>query len=150
MPRKLRVEYPGAIYHVMSRGDQREDIFLDDVDRHDLIKPWPRPCPETDWQIDAYCLLRHHYHLVAQAKAGRIVAEELARLQSTENDLAAQQKSDPVKLALAARLRQETTLPVREIAERRHLGKPKGARANLHTFMNQPQSDTPQIQLDVQ
>jgi REP-associated tyrosine transposase len=43
MPRKLRVEYPGAIYHVMNRGDQREDIFLDDVDRHDFIKPWPRP-----------------------------------------------------------------------------------------------------------
>jgi len=30
MPRKMRVEYPGAIYHVMSRGDRREDIFLDD------------------------------------------------------------------------------------------------------------------------
>jgi hypothetical protein len=33
MPRKLRIEYQGAIYHVMSRGDRREDIFLDDVDR---------------------------------------------------------------------------------------------------------------------
>jgi len=33
MPRKLRVEYPGAIYHVMIRGDQREDIFRDDEDR---------------------------------------------------------------------------------------------------------------------
>ncbi len=37
MPRKLRLEYPGAMYHVMSRGDQREDIFLTDVDRHDFI-----------------------------------------------------------------------------------------------------------------
>jgi putative transposase len=36
MPRKIRVEYPGAIYHVLSRGDRREDIFLDDVDRQDL------------------------------------------------------------------------------------------------------------------
>jgi putative transposase len=33
MPRKIRVQYPGAIYHVMSRGDRRENIFLDDVDR---------------------------------------------------------------------------------------------------------------------
>ena len=33
MPRKMRVEYAGAIYHVMSRGDRREDIFLDDMDR---------------------------------------------------------------------------------------------------------------------
>jgi hypothetical protein len=39
MPRKLRLEYPGAIYHVMSRGDQREDISFDDVDRHD-VKGW--------------------------------------------------------------------------------------------------------------
>ncbi len=38
MPRKLRLQYPGAIDHVMSRGDQREDIFLSDVDRHDFIK----------------------------------------------------------------------------------------------------------------
>jgi putative transposase len=34
MPRKLRIEYPGAMYHVMSRGDRREKIYLDDVDRH--------------------------------------------------------------------------------------------------------------------
>ncbi len=38
MPRKLRVEYPGAMYHVMSRGDRREDIFLDDVDRQGATK----------------------------------------------------------------------------------------------------------------
>jgi hypothetical protein len=36
MPRKLRVQYEGAIYHVMDRGDRREDIFLDDVDRQDF------------------------------------------------------------------------------------------------------------------
>ena len=33
MPRKLRIQYPGAIYHVLSRGDRRDKIFLDDVDR---------------------------------------------------------------------------------------------------------------------
>jgi hypothetical protein len=38
MPRKMRVEHPGAIYHVMDRGDRREDIFLDDVDRQDFLK----------------------------------------------------------------------------------------------------------------
>jgi hypothetical protein len=43
MPRKLRVEYAGAMYHVMSRGDQRDDIFLDDVDRHDFIKTLAQP-----------------------------------------------------------------------------------------------------------
>jgi len=33
MPRRLRIEYPGAIYHVINRGDRREDIFRDDEDR---------------------------------------------------------------------------------------------------------------------
>jgi putative transposase len=39
MPRVLRVEYPGAIYHVMSRGHRREAVFLDEVDRQDFLKP---------------------------------------------------------------------------------------------------------------
>ena len=38
MSRQTRIEYPGAIHHVMSRGDRRENIFLDDVDRQDFLK----------------------------------------------------------------------------------------------------------------
>jgi hypothetical protein len=38
VPRKIRVQYPAAIYHVMTRGDRREDIFHDDVDRQDFLK----------------------------------------------------------------------------------------------------------------
>jgi len=38
MPCKLRLEYPGAMDHVMSSGDQRDDIFSDDVDRYDFLK----------------------------------------------------------------------------------------------------------------
>jgi putative transposase len=61
MPRKLRVEYPGAMYHVMSRGDRREDIFLNDVDRQDFIKTLAEACKKTGWQVHAYCLMRNHY-----------------------------------------------------------------------------------------
>ena len=46
----------------------------------------------------------------------------------------------------AAKLRQETTLSMKQIAESLHLGKPKGARTNLHKFMNNPQAGT--LQLD--
>ena len=38
MPRQLRIDYPGAIHHVMSRGDRRENIYQDDVDRQDFLK----------------------------------------------------------------------------------------------------------------
>jgi hypothetical protein len=48
MARELRVEYLGAIYHVMNRGDRREDIFLEDVDRQDLLKTQAEACPKTE------------------------------------------------------------------------------------------------------
>ena len=49
-------------------------------------------------------------------------------------------------MALAARLRQETTLSVKQIAERLSLGKPKGAKTNLHRFMNPSPTETAQNQ----
>ena len=54
MPRKLRIEYPGAMYHVMSRGNRRQDIFLDDVDRHDFLKTLAEACQKTAWQVHAF------------------------------------------------------------------------------------------------
>jgi REP-associated tyrosine transposase len=47
MPRKLRLEYPGAMYHVMSRGDSGESIYLDDVDRQDFVKTLAEVCQKT-------------------------------------------------------------------------------------------------------
>ena len=60
MPRKLRVEYPGATYHIMSRGGRQETIFLTDVDRQDLIKTLAEACQKTGWQVHAYCLMSNH------------------------------------------------------------------------------------------
>jgi putative transposase len=53
LPRKLRIQYPGAVYHVMSRGDRRENIFLDDVDRFDFLKTLAEACQKTSWQVQA-------------------------------------------------------------------------------------------------
>jgi REP element-mobilizing transposase RayT len=66
MPRKLRVEYPGAMYHVMSRGDRYENIYLDDVDRQDFLKTLAEACQKAGWQVHAYCLMRNHYHVVLE------------------------------------------------------------------------------------
>ncbi len=82
MPLKLRVEYPGAMYHVMSRGDRREDIFLDDVDRQDFIKTLAEACQKTAWQVHAYCLMGSHYHVVLETPNANLVAG-MAWLQST-------------------------------------------------------------------
>ena len=58
MPRKLRVEYPGAIYPVMSRGNRRGDIYLDEVDRQDFIKTLAQAGRKTGWQVHSCCLMR--------------------------------------------------------------------------------------------
>jgi REP element-mobilizing transposase RayT len=48
MSRKLRIEYPGAMYHVMNRGDQREDIFRDDEDRQKFLSTLGEACAKTE------------------------------------------------------------------------------------------------------
>jgi REP element-mobilizing transposase RayT len=66
MARSLRIQYAGAIYHVMNRGDRREDIYLDDTDRLVFLETLGEACERTDWQIHAYCLMRNHFHLVVE------------------------------------------------------------------------------------
>ena len=70
----------------------------------------------------------------AEAKAERIIAEELERHGWQESDLAARRKSDAVKLGMAA-LRRETTLSTKAIALRLHLGSSKTANRSLHRYM---------------
>jgi REP element-mobilizing transposase RayT len=82
MPRQLRLQYPGAIYNVMSRGNPREDIFLDDVDRHDFLKTLAEACRKSDWQVHAHCLMPNHYHLVVETPGANLVAD-MSWLQST-------------------------------------------------------------------
>jgi putative transposase len=74
MPRKLRLEYPGAIYHVMNRGDRREDIVLDDADRRRFEATLGEACGKTGWQVHAYCLMRNHFHLVVETPRANLVA----------------------------------------------------------------------------
>jgi putative transposase len=66
VPRQLRIDFAGAIHHVMSRGDRRENIYIDDVDRQDFLKTLAEACQKTDWQVHAYCLMRNHFHLVVE------------------------------------------------------------------------------------
>jgi REP element-mobilizing transposase RayT len=73
VPRQLRIEYPGAMYHVMSRGNRRQDIYLDAVDRQDFLKTLAEACQKTDWQVHAFCLMSHHYHLVLEMHIPTVV-----------------------------------------------------------------------------
>jgi hypothetical protein len=68
----------------------------------------------------------------AEQRANRIIAEELARRGRQESELATRQRIDPGKLASAARLRSETTLPIKWTAARVQIGTAKGAKSVLH------------------
>lgn len=74
MPRQIRLEYPGAIYHVLNRGDRREAIFRDDGDCHDFIKTLAEACQKTGFEIHAFCLMKNHFHLVVETPEGNLVA----------------------------------------------------------------------------
>ena len=71
----------------------------------------------------------------ADAMAERIVAEELNRLGWSENELTNRRKNDPEKLSIAARLKRETTLTLKQIVSRTSLGTSKGANMTLHRWM---------------
>jgi REP element-mobilizing transposase RayT len=82
VPRKVRIQYPGAMYQIMSRGDRRENIFWDDVDRQDFVKTLAEACQKTGWQVHAYCLMSNHYHVVLETPNANLVPG-MAWLQST-------------------------------------------------------------------
>jgi putative transposase len=74
MSRKLRIQFPGAIYHLMSRGDRREAIFLDDHDRESFLQTLGDTCVKTGWQVHAFCLMPNHFHLVVETPQPNLVS----------------------------------------------------------------------------
>lgn len=74
MSRPLRIEFPGALYHVTSRGDRREDIFVDDTDRARLLAVVAQGLARFDAQLFSYCLMSNHYHFVLHTRQGRLSA----------------------------------------------------------------------------
>lgn len=57
MPRQPRIEYEGAIYHVMNRGDRREAIVETDEDRELFINTLAQTCERCGWEVHAWCLM---------------------------------------------------------------------------------------------
>ena len=120
MSRRLRIEYPGAMYHVMNRGDQRADIFRDDQDRQKFLSTLAEACAKTEWQL----------------------GKELERLGWDEVQLRARPKGHRSKVMLARRLRQETTRSLKWIAGRLQMG----TWTYVSNLLNEPPETQPQAQ----
>ena len=72
MARPLRIQYPGAWYHVMNRGASHQGIFLDDEDRKDFLKLLGETSKMWRIQVHAFCLLDNHYHLLIHTPLGNL------------------------------------------------------------------------------
>jgi REP element-mobilizing transposase RayT len=72
------VEYGGAIYHVINRGDWREPIFKDDEDRRRFLTILGKARAKTDWQVHAFCLMPNHFHLARISKPSGAAAGMVA------------------------------------------------------------------------
>jgi putative transposase len=66
MARPLRIEYPGAVYHVTSRGNERKAIFRTDADREAFLTFVGRAVKRFGWSLTAWVLMTNHFHLVIQ------------------------------------------------------------------------------------
>jgi putative transposase len=74
MPRPPRLQIADGIYHVVTRGNRREDIFVDEVDFTAFFRILAKVVADLGWRCDAYCLMSNHYHLVVQTPQGDIAA----------------------------------------------------------------------------
>jgi putative transposase len=66
MTRPLRIEYPGAVYHVTSRGNEKKAAFKDDQDRENFLNTLQQVNKRYNWLCHAYCLMTNHYHLLIE------------------------------------------------------------------------------------
>jgi REP-associated tyrosine transposase len=72
MSRPLRIEYPGAVYHLTSRGNARSNIYVTDADRIKFLNLLAQTCHRFSWYSYAWCLMSNHYHLVVETSEANL------------------------------------------------------------------------------
>lgn len=73
MSRSLRIQYPGAVYHAMCRGNNGQDTFINDDGRRLFLSTLTEACDQTGWMIHAYVLMSNHYHLLLETPEANLV-----------------------------------------------------------------------------
>ena len=73
MPRAPRIQFEGAVYHVMARGNRREPIVIEDSDRKMFCDTFAEACGMTGWEVFAWVLLDNHYHAVFRTPKANLV-----------------------------------------------------------------------------
>ncbi len=74
MARPLRLDFPGAVHHVMARGHERSSVFRDDADRTHWMRLLGLVAGQGRWDVHAFCLMSNHYHLLVETPEGGLSA----------------------------------------------------------------------------
>lgn len=74
MARPLRIQFPGALYHIVSRGNEKQMIFFDEDDRRKLLKILAVVMQDYKWRCYCYCLMGNHYHLAIKTEQANLSA----------------------------------------------------------------------------
>ncbi len=72
MARPLRIEYPGAVYHITSRGNEKKPVYKDDQDRENFLFILDKVNKRYHWLCHAYCLMDNHFHLLIETPDGNL------------------------------------------------------------------------------
>jgi len=72
MSRQLRIEYPGAYYHVTARGNEKKEIFKSEKDREKFLSYLETAAVRYGANIHAWCLMSNHYHLLVETPSGNL------------------------------------------------------------------------------
>lgn len=82
MPGPLRIQYIGAVYDVMARGNQSQPVYQNDADRLRFVETLAEACEKTGWRVDAYVRMPNQYHLQRSTPDGNRI-EGMEWLQGT-------------------------------------------------------------------
>ncbi|MCF7849131.1 MAG: transposase [Kiritimatiellales bacterium] len=74
MPRKARIEFEGAVYHVMCRGNRSQCVFRDEHDNKQFLETLRETCGRCGWRVHAFVLMGNHYHLLLETPEANLVA----------------------------------------------------------------------------
>ena len=85
MVRPLRLEFAGALYHVTSRGDRREDIYLDDRDREAWLEVVGEDCSRFNWVVHAYCQMTNNIIWLWKQSTGTCQKEVMCQVLNLES-----------------------------------------------------------------
>jgi len=73
MPRSLRIEKENGVYHIINRGNYRQDLFINEGTHRSFEKCLFETCEKCGWILEGFCVMTNHFHLVVRTPKGNLI-----------------------------------------------------------------------------